>query len=303
MAAIGTMVGMTNLCAAVPSEEMIWPEGAPGATGTGSADKPSITIHMPPTGEGNGTAVVICPGGGYGGLMMTYEGHDIAKWLNQQGIAGIVLKYRVAPYRYPAGFQDGQRAIRIIRSRAQALGIDPQRIGVMGSSAGGHLASTLGTHFDAGDPKAKDPLDRVSSRPDFLMLVYPVICMVGPAAHSGSRANLLGKSPSTELMESLSNEKHVTLGTPPTFLAHSKKDQMVSFQNSVIFAAACRSNNVPVEYLELESGLHGLGCGKGPEWEAWQAGCSAWLKARGLSRPPADSTPVENSKVAPVRGE
>jgi len=282
-AAVGVGIGMMDVCAAEPEAELLWPEGAPGAVGTNAADRPSITIHLPPKGEGNGAAVVICPGGGYGALMMSYEGHDIARWLNRQGIAGIVLKYRVSPYRHPAPLQDGQRAIRIVRARATELGLDPKRIGMMGFSAGGHVASTVGTHFDAGDPNAKDPVDRVSCRPDFLMLIYPVISM-GPKGHAGSTANLLGKSPAALLIELLSNEKQVTPETPPTFLAHAKTDQLVPSQNSAMFAAACRSNHVPVEYFELERGAHGLGCGKGAEWEAWQAKCIDWLKARGLIR-------------------
>ncbi len=272
---------MTDLSAAEPESELIWPDGAPGALGNSDADKPSITIHLPPKGHGNGTAVVICPGGAYFGLMMSYEGHDIARWLNKFGIAGIVLKYRVNPYHHPAPLQDGQRTMRIVRSRADKLGIDPKRIGMMGFSAGGHLASTVGTHFDAGDPKAKDPLDRVSCRPDFLLLIYPVISM-GPKGHAGSTGALLGESPSAELIELLSNEKQVTANTPPTFLAHSKKDQAVPSDNSALFAEACRKKNVPVEYFEMEQGEHGLGCGNGPEWEAWQAKCVEWLKARGL---------------------
>jgi acetyl esterase/lipase len=271
----------TGVCAAEPKAELLWPEGAPGAKGQGDADKPSITIHLPPADKANGTAVVICPGGGYGGLMMSYEGHDIARWLNRFGVAGIVLKYRVSPYRHPAPLDDAQRAMRIVRSRAKELGIDPKRIGIMGFSAGGHLASTIGTHFDAGDPKATDALGKVSCRPDFLVLIYPVISL-GAKGHGGSTANLLGASPSKELLDLLSNEKQVTADTPPTFLAHSKKDQLVPSENSALFAAACKEKNVPVEYFELETGPHGLGCGKGAEWEAWQAKCIEWLKSREL---------------------
>jgi acetyl esterase/lipase len=285
--ALWVTVGMTDLCAAEPRTELIWPEGAPGARGKSPADAPTITIHLPPPGEVNRTAVVICPGGGYGGLMMSYEGHDIARWLNAQGVVGIVLKYRVSPYRHPAPLQDGQRAIRSVRARAAELGVDPARIGMMGFSAGGHLASTVGTHFDAGDPKAKDPLERVSCRPDFLVLIYPVISM-GPIGHAGSTRNLLGNSPSAELIELLSNERQVTTKTPPAFLAHAKTDQAVPSENSALFAAACKSNNVPVEYFELEHGAHGLGCGTGAEWEAWQAKCIAWLKTRGLIRQERD---------------
>lgn len=281
MASLVGMMGTAGMHAAEPAARLLWPEGAPGAAGAGDADQPSITIHLPPGRPTNCTAVVICPGGGYGALMMSYEGHDVARWLNQHGVAGIVLKYRISPYRHPAPLQDGQRAMRIVRARAAEWGIDPGRIGMMGFSAGGHLASTVGTHFDAGDPRARDPLERVSCRPDFLVLVYPVISL-GPYGHGGSTANLLGHAPAAALIESLSNEKLVTADTPPTFLAHARTDQLVSCTNSALFAAACRAKRVPVEYFELDRGAHGLGCGKGAEWEAWQAQCLAWLKTRGL---------------------
>jgi acetyl esterase/lipase len=171
--------------------------------------------------------------------------------------------------------------MRMVRSRAKELGIDPERIGIMGFSAGGHLASTVGTHFDKGDPKATDPLLKVSCRPDFLVLIYPVITL-GPKGNKGCTANLLGKSPAAELVELLSNEKQVTADTPPTFLAHSKADKVVSSEHSAMFAEACKAKGVPVEYFELSKGAHGLGCGKGEQWKAWQAKCLAWLKARGL---------------------
>jgi len=282
MAMVGALM-VALAAAAEPTAELLWPDGAPGARGQSDADRPSIAFHLPPAGTANGTAIVICPGGGYGGLMMSYEGHDVARWLNRLGVAGIVLKYRVSPYRHPAPLDDAKRALRIVRSRARDLGLDPTRIGLMGFSAGGHLASTLGTHFDAGDPQAADPLDRLSCRPDFLVLIYPVISL-GAKGHGGSTANLLGPSPSGELLEFLSNEKQVTTDTPPTFLAHSKKDQLVSSENSALFAAACKAKHVPVEYFELETGPHGLGCGKGAEWEAWQAKCVEWLRSRKLVR-------------------
>lgn len=270
-----------SACAAEPRAELVWPDGAPGAKGQEERDKPSITIYRPSADKANGTAIVVCPGGGYGGVVMSYEGHDIARWLNGFGVTAIVLKYRVRPYQHPAPMEDGQRAMRIVRSRAEELGVDPKRIGMMGFSAGGHLASTVGTHFDSGDPQATDPLLKVSCRPDFLILIYPVISM-GQQGHRGSAANLLGPSPSPELLELLSSEKQVTAETPPTFLAHSRQDQLVPVANSALFAEACRSKNVPVEYFELPTGKHGLGCGKGPEWEAWQAKCIEWLKSRDL---------------------
>jgi acetyl esterase/lipase len=215
--------------------------------------------------------------------MMSYEGHDVAAWLNRAGVAGVVVKYRVRT-RHPAPLLDAQRAIRTVRARAGAWKLDPKRIGIMGFSAGGHLASTAGTHFDAGDPKATDSVEQVSCRPDFLVLVYPVISM-GPKSHGGSRKNLLGADPSPELVELLSNEKQVTKETPPTFLVHAKTDRVVSVENSAMFHAALKAKGVPSEFLELPAGAHGLGCGKGPHWEAWQAACLKWMTAQGLARP------------------
>lgn len=267
--------------AAEPAAQLLWPDGAPGAKGTADADKPSITVHLPPPETANGAAVVICPGGGYLSLMMSYEGHDIARWLNEQGVAGIVLKYRVSPYHHPAEMLDGQRAMRLVRANAAEWKIDPKRIGMMGFSAGGHLASTVGTHFDKGNPKAADPVDRTGCRPDFLVLVYPVISM-GSKGHPDSRSNLLGPSPTPELIDLLSSEKQVTPQTPPTFLAHAKTDALVSVENSALFYAALKAHKVPCEFLELPTGQHGLGCGSGPEWKAWQDACLKWLKERGV---------------------
>lgn len=274
---------MLPIVAAEPKRELLWPDGAPGANGTAAADKPEITIYLAPEDKANGAAVIICPGGGYGALMMTYEGSDIAKWLNEQGIAGIVLKYRVSPYRHPAPLLDAQRAMRIVRSRAAELKLDPKRIGVIGFSAGGHVASTLGTHYDEGDPKAADPIDRIGCRPDFMVLVYPVISM-GEKGHGGSRTNLLGKTPSEADIELLSNEKHVTEKTPPTFLVHSKTDHAVSVANSAMFYEALKAHNVETEFLELQTGDHGLGVGKGELWAEWQAKCAEWLKAKVLKK-------------------
>ena len=258
---------------------LLWPSGAPGAKGDQSADKPALIIHLPAREKANGAAVVICPGGGYGALMMSYEGNDIATWLNDQGVAGIVLQYRIAPYQHPAPLLDAQRALRTVRARAAEWKIDPKRIGIMGFSAGGHVASTLGTHFDAGNPKSDDPIERVGCRPDFMLLIYPVITM-GPKTHAGSKQNLLGKDPSPELVESLSNEKQVTAQTPPAFLAHSKLDRVVSVENSQMFYDALKAHDCAAEFLELPTGDHGLGCGKGPEWTAWQAKCLEWLKKK-----------------------
>jgi acetyl esterase/lipase len=269
------------LSAADSKPEFLWPDGAPGAKGTAPADKPNITVHLAPPDKANGSAVVICPGGGYGALMMSYEGHDVAKWLNEQGVAGIVLQYRIRPYQHPAPLNDAKRAMRIVRAHAAEWKIDPKRIGVMGFSAGGHVASTIGTHFDAGDPNAADPIERVDCRPDFLILVYPVITM-DLKTHGGSRENLLGKNPSAEDINLLSNEKQVTEKTPPAFLVHSKLDKAVSVENSKMFYEALQAHKVAAEFLEMPTGDHGLGCGKGPLWAEWQEKCLAWMKKSGI---------------------
>ncbi len=252
--------------------------------GSEPADKPALYVHLPPADKANGAAVIVCPGGGYGHLASTYEGHDVAQWLNSQGIAGFVLKYRIAPrYHHPAPLQDAQRAIRTVRSRAKEWGVDPARIGVMGFSAGGHLASTAGTHFDDGNPKAADPIDRAGCRPDFLVLCYPVITLADPYAHAGSRKNLLGKQPDSQLVELLSNEKQVTPRTPPTFLFHTNADTGVPAENSVLFYMALRKAKVPAELHIYEPGKHGVGLAAGdPTLSNWPQRLAAWLKVRGL---------------------
>ena len=234
-----------------------------------------ITVHLPE--KPNGAAIVICPGGGYGGLVTGAEGHGIAAWLNGHGVAGIVLEYRLPRGRAFVPLLDAQRAIRTVRASAKEWAIDPARIGIMGFSAGGHLASTAGTHFDEGDAKAADPVDRVSSRPDFMILVYPVIAMGEKTTHSGSQTNLLGKEPSPKLVELFSNDKQVTDRTPPTFLAHAADDKPVPPENSKAFYAALQAHKVPAEYLELPSGGHGLNGYKGPMWDKWQQRSLAWL--------------------------
>jgi acetyl esterase/lipase len=237
----------------------------------------------------NGAALVICPGGGYGGLVTGAEGHGIAAWLNAQGIAGIVLEYRLPKGRPFVPLLDAQRAIRTVRSHARRWAIDPNRIGIIGFSAGGHLASTAGTHFDSGDPQAADPIDRVSSRPDFVILIYPVVTM-GEKTHGGSKANLLGRDPKPELVESFSNEKQVTDQTPPMFLAHARDDKVVVPDNSRMLYESLRAHQVATEYLELPSGGHGLNGYQGPMWDAWQAKSLDWLAAQKLI-PARDPTP------------
>lgn len=254
----------------------LWNGNAPVGDGQFEKADAWITVHRP--AKCNGTAVVICPGGGYGGLVVGPEGHGIAKWLNAHEITGVVLEYRLPRGRSAVPLADAQRAIRLVRLRAKDWNLDPSRIGIMGFSAGGHLASTAGTHFDAGDAAAKEPIDRVSCRPDFMILIYPVITM-GELTHSGSKKNLLGDSPSAALIERFSNERQVSQNTPPAFLAHAADDKPVPPEHSRMFHAALQSHKVQAKYLELPSGGHGLNGYKGPMWDAWQEQSLAWLAA------------------------
>ena len=277
----GLMLTALSLPAGEPLRMSLWPEQAPMGEGKFEKAGAPITIHLPVAGLGNGAAVVICPGGGYGGLVTGGEGHGIARWLNEHGIAGVVLEYRLPGGLYQRPLLDAQRAIRLVRAHAAEWKIDPQRIGIMGFSAGGHLASTAGTHFDDGDAKSSDPVERQSCRPDFMVLVYPVITM-GAKTHLGSRENLLGPAPSTRLQDFLSNEKQVTDRTPPAFLTHAKTDAVVPVEHSRMFYEALQAHHVPAELLEFPEGNHGYNGYKGKEWDAWQKRCLEWLEERGL---------------------
>jgi len=248
-------------------------------TGQTPASKAAITVHCPV--KGNGAAAVICPGGGYGGLVTGAEGHGIAHWLNGHGIAGIVLEYELPKGRPMVPLHDAQRAIRMARAHAKKWKLAPNRIGIMGFSAGGHLASTAGTHFDAGDPKATDAIDRISCRPDFMVLIYPVITM-GEKTHLGSKRNLLGKNPTAEFVTLFSSETQVTKNTAPAFLAHAKDDKVVVPDNSHMFHKSLEAHGVASEYLELPSGGHGLNGYRGPMWDAWQTGALRWLASQGM---------------------
>ncbi len=275
----------TVAAAEAPKPQLLWPDGAPLAKGDADADKPTLTIYLPPKDKATGAAVVICPGGGYGGLAMDHEGHQVAQWLNSFGVAGFILTYRHhgTGYAHPAPLLDAQRAIRTVRARASEWGIKPDRIGILGFSAGGHLASTAGTHFDKGDPDAKDPIDRVSCRPDFMVLVYPVISFTEWYAHKGSRKNLLGEDPDPKLVESLSNEKQVTAETPPTFLVHTSGDTGVPAENSVAFYLALRKAKVPAEMHIFARGEHGFGLGKkGDAVAVWPSLCVEWMRGLGV---------------------
>lgn len=278
----------------------LWPAGSvPGATGTDPVkDLPTLTPFLPSKEKATGAAIVICPGGGYGGLA-GHEGRDYALWLNQRGIAGFVLKYRLGSsgYRHPVMLRDVQRAIRFVRSQAADWQLNPARIGVMGSSAGGHLASTACTHFDAGDPAAADPIERVSSRPDLGVLCYAVISM-GPLTHAGSKRNLLGENPAPDLVTLLSNELQVSKETPPCFLWHTRDDGAVKVQNSIEFANALLQHGVPYELHIYQTGKHGLGLGvKGYDLATvqdstllpWTHALDAWLKIQGFIASPGAS--------------
>lgn len=275
----------TAPAAADPKPELLWPKGAPGAKGTQPADQPTITVFLPDPQKATGAAVVVCPGGGYGGLCSSYEGVDFAKWFNTFGVAGIVLEYRHRGrgYGHPAPLQDAQRAIRTARARAAEWKINPQRIGIMGFSAGGHLASTAGTHFDKGNPNADDPIERVSCRPDFLILCYAVIALGEPYTHGGSQDNLLGPNADPALVRSMSSEKQVTPETPPTFLFHTDEDTGVPSENSVQFYLALRRAHVPAEMHLYRKGPHGVGLAKGiPATSAWSDCLQNWLQVQGL---------------------
>lgn len=275
----------TFALAGEPKTELLWPNGAPGAKGDTPNDKPTLTICLPDPDKATGSAVVICPGGGYGFVAMDHEGRQIAQWFNSLGVAGIIVDYRHRKkgYGHPAPLEDAQRAIRTVRARAGELKIDPSRIGIMGFSAGGHLASTAGTHFDKGDPNAADPIQRVSCRPDFMILCYPVILFDSPYTHRGSQENLLGKNADPKLVASLSNEKQVTSNTPPTFLFHTDEDKAVPVENSIQFYMALHQAKVPAELHVFLLGQHGLGLAlKTPGTSMWSKCCEAWLRNRGL---------------------
>ncbi len=270
---------------AEPKTELLWPGGAPGALGSEAKDKPAFIIYRPENQIANGAAVVIFPGGGYVNLAMGHEGHDVAVWFNSFGVAAFICDYRHhgKGYLHPAPMQDAQRAIRTVRARAEEFGVDPTRVGVIGFSAGGHLASTISTHFDTGNKDSADPIDRASSRPDFAILCYPVIAFGERYTHRGSQQNLLGNSADPKLVEQFSNEKQVTKETPPTFLWHTNEDRTVPAENSVQYYLALRQAGVPAELHIYEHGRHGLGLANDIEGtRVWPNQCEDWLRGRGM---------------------
>jgi acetyl esterase/lipase len=267
-----------------PETIRLWPGNAPGALGTEDKDIPTLTIYSAYGKNTSGTAVIVCPGGGYGALAMNHEGRQIANYLNSFGVTAFVLKYRLGPkYHHPVELGDAQRAIRLVRSRAKDFNIEPDRVGLWGFSAGGHLASSAGTHFDSGSPNAPDPIDRLGSRPDFLVLAYPVISFTTPYTHKGSLKNLLGDNPDPELVKSLSSELQVTAQTPPTFLFTTSGDTGVPAENSILFYMALHKAGVPTEMHIFEKGPHGVGLGgMDPALEEWPRLLQNWFRTRGL---------------------
>lgn len=249
----------------------LW-EKTPGAKGETPGDIPTLQVFLPATPTGS--SIVVCPGGGYG-MLANHEGPVVGDWLAKNGVTAFVLRYRLGPkYNHPIQIGDAQRAIRLVRAHAEKWKLDPKRIGILGFSAGGHLASTASTHFDEGNPKAEDPIEKVGCRPDLSVLIYPVITMT-EKGHAGSRKNLLGATPSPELIELLSNEKQVNAKTPPAFLMHSTGDKAVPVENSDMYVEALKKFNVPCEYVRGEHGGHGFGLKP-----FWDAKCIEWLRAQ-----------------------
>jgi acetyl esterase/lipase len=267
-----------------PKTIPLWPDGAPGAVGKEDADKPTLTVYLPPADKATGTGIVLVPGGGYIYVSSEKEGRQPAELLNSLGVAAFILNYRHAPrYHNPAPIEDGKRAVRMVRANAKEYGVDPKKIGVWGFSAGGHLAAIVGTGFDKGDADAKDPIEKVSSRPDFLILCYPVITMTLPETNLITRRALLGKDPDDKLIDLLSAEKHVTDKTPPTFLVHGSADPIVPRENSEMFYKALKKANVPAEIHILDKGKHGFALAqKDPDLHTWPDLLVAWMKKREL---------------------
>jgi acetyl esterase/lipase len=265
----------------------LWPGKAPGAQGDTEDDKPTLTVYLPKVANPTKTGVVVAPGGGYTHLSMTKEGDDIALWLNSQGVAAFVVKYRLGPkYHAPVELQDAQRAIRTVRANAAEYGIATDHVGMWGFSAGGHLTAWAGTSFDWGNASSTDPVERQGSRPDFLILAYPVITLEAPLAHAGSRLNLLGENPDPAAVKSHSVQWNVTKDTPPTFIFSTTDDKTVPVQNSVMFYSALVDAGVSVEMHIFQHGAHGAGLAKtNPQLNVWPDLLAKWMKERGYMGP------------------
>ena len=262
----------------------LWSGPAPGAQGADDKDIPTITAYLPQTTPQGMSAVIICPGGGYQDLAMDHEGRQVANFLNSQGVMAFVLKYRLGPkYHHPVELGDAQRAIRLLRSHAAEWSIAADRIGIVGFSAGGHLAMSASTIFDAGEPGSNDAVERVSSRPDFSVLGYPVISLVEPWTHQGSKNNLLGANPDPELARRLSGEQAVTKDTPPTFIFQTNADVVVPAENATYYFLALRKAGVPVELHVFERGPHGVGLAMDdPALSEWSRLLTNWLRVHAV---------------------
>jgi len=262
----------------------LWPDIAPGPGPSGAPAMPSLTVYLPHAEKATGAGVVVCPGGGYGGLALGHEGEEIAQWLLAQGMGAFVVQYRHGmDHPHPAPLNDARRAVQLVRHHAEEWNIDPNRLGMMGFSAGGHLTATAGVHFFPGDEAASDPVNRQSPRPDFLVLLYPVITLTEPHTHLGSRRNLLGDSPDPDAIAQLSPEQQVTPETPPTFLVHTADDAVVPVENSILFFEALKKAGVPAELHIYEQGRHGLGLAQGiPGMGRWPDALLDWLQLRGM---------------------
>jgi acetyl esterase/lipase len=291
------VTALATTALAEPTVIPLWPGGVPGAKDLGpehsdaegriwNVSNPTLTVYPAAFDRPTGTAVIVCPGGGYVRLSNVREGIQYANWLSTLGVTTFVLKNRLGEFGHPAPLQDVLRAVRIVRSRAAEFHIDPSRIGVMGSSAGGHLAASAGTLFDHPAGKTGTALDAVSARPDFLILMYPVITMTDPSVHAGSRHALLGAHPSPEMIQLMSVEKQVTAATPPTLLIHTQEDATVPVENSILFFQALTKAKVPAEMYLFEHGSHGMGM-KAEFGTAsdWPARATEWLRGRGLLTP------------------
>ncbi|HEY3370984.1 MAG TPA: alpha/beta hydrolase [Prolixibacteraceae bacterium] len=274
----------------------VWPNGAPDSNGmtqpeelfegkrVRNVSEAEIYVYLPKQGINTGAAIVICPGGGYGMEAMDHEGYDMAEWLAQQGVAGIVLKYRLPYGHHQIPLEDTQRTIRLVRQKAAEWGINPAKIGIAGSSAGGHLASTAGTQFDLGKPESTDKIEKMSCRPDFMLLLYPVITFKEEFGHMGSRINLIGAGNKWELVEKYSNELHVTAQTPPTFLVLADDDGAVPPRNSIEFYMALKKFNIPAEMHIFSKGGHGFGMNKiNQPVDQWPNLFAQWMKAQRIT--------------------
>ncbi len=275
----------------------VWPNGAPDSNGmtlpeetfegkrVRNVSEAEMYVYLPKVGVNTGAAVVICPGGGYMIEAMDHEGYDLAEWLTTQGVAGIVLKYRLPYGHHEIPLEDVQRTMRIVRQKAAEWGINPSKIGIAGSSAGGHLASTAGTRFDNGKPEATDPIEKFGCRPDFMLLLYPVITFDEEYGHMGSRNNLIGANPKYDLVERYSNEKQVTAQTPPTFLILADDDGGVPSRNSVEFYLALKKYKIPAEMHIFRQGGHGFGMNKkNLPVDQWPNLFAQWMKAQGITK-------------------